>query len=326
MRISMNSDAKKTPARQAVPIDGMLVVYKPKGMTSRRVSTEITRKFGKMKIGHAGTLDPLAQGVLPILMGKATKLQDYIQTVTKSYRFGFKLGYQTDTLDSEGEVVKRAAVPSFTEQQLAKVIASFTGEISQVPPMYSAVKFKGKALYRYARSGTDSEVPLEELRRTVTIEKLTLLRHSADEIWLDCLCSKGTYIRCLARDIAEALGTVATVISLERTAAAGFAMAEAIELEKVTGEGFALTDHVVPLQHIPVSLPKLTIQDASAQRRLTQGQKVPVPAPSPCEDEGCDWQVGTKTMLLSASGTAFGVGEVRFNRGDDMVIAMMRGL
>lgn len=317
----MHSNAKKSPARQAVPIDGMLVVYKPKGMTSRRVSTEITRKFGKMKIGHAGTLDPMAQGVLPILMGKATKLQDYIQSVTKSYRFHLALGYQTDTLDSDGEVIKRAAVPSITEEKLLEVLARFTGDISQVPPMYSAVKFKGKALYRYARSGNGSEVPLDQLKRQVTIEELRLLKLSAAEIQLDCRCSKGTYIRCLARDIAEALGTVATVTYLERTAAAGIAMTDAVALAEITADGFALMDHVLPLERIPVSLPKLTIHEASAERRLTQGQKVPLPAPA----RG-NWQVGTKSLLVSASGTAFGVGEVRFNRGDDMVIAMMRGL
>lgn len=317
----MHSNAKKTPARQAVPIDGMLVVYKPKGMTSRRVSSEITRKFGKMKIGHAGTLDPMAQGVLPILMGKATKLQDYIQSVTKSYRFHLALGYQTDTLDSEGEVVKRAAVPSVTEDKLLEVLARFKGEISQVPPLYSAVKYKGKALYRYARSGNDSEVPLEQLKRQVAIEELTLLKFSTDEIQLDCLCSKGTYIRCLARDIAEALGTVATVTYLERTAAAGINMTDAVALEAVKADGFALTDHVLPLERIPVSLAKLTIKDPTAERRLSQGQKVPVAAPK----QG-DWRVGTKSLLVSASGTAFGVGEVRLNRGDDMVIAMMRGL
>lgn len=323
----MNSDAKKSPARQAVPIDGMLVVYKPKGLTSRRVSTEITRKFGKMKIGHAGTLDPMAQGVLPILMGKATKLQDYIQTLTKSYRFCLKLGYQTDTLDSDGEVVDRAEVPPLSEHKLAEVIAAFTGPISQIPPLYSAVKFKGKPLYRYARSGNDSAVPLSDLSRKVTIETLTLVKFSGTEIWLDCTCSKGTYIRCLARDIAKALGTVATVTYLERTAAAGIAMAAAVPLDAVIADGFALTEHIMPLEHIPVSLPKLTIHEPNAERRLTQGQKVPVPVPAPRLGATVGgFQVGTKTMLLSASGTAFGVGEVRFNRGDELVIAMMRGL
>lgn len=316
----MKYEAHSSPARRAAPIDGMLVVYKPKGLTSRRVSTEITRKFGKMKIGHAGTLDPMAQGVLPILMGKATKLQDYIQTVTKSYRFCVELGYQTDTLDSEGEVIERQPVPAFTAAELDAVIAKFTGGISQVPPMYSAVKFKGKALYRYARSGTDSEVPLEQLTRQVTIEDLALLKFTATEIWLDCLCSKGTYIRCLARDIAKALGTVGTVTFLERTAAAGIPMDDAIALDAIKADDFALTDHILSLERIPVSLPRLTVADSTLQQRLTQGQKVPLPQPQP------PLSVGTKTLLLSASGTAFGVGEVRFNRGDEIVIAMIRGL
>lgn len=320
----MNNEARKAPARHAVPIDGMLAVYKPKGLTSRRVSTEITRRFGKMKIGHAGTLDPMAQGVLPILMGKATKLQDYIQSVTKSYRFCLELGYQTDTLDSEGEVIDRQPLPEFDEAKLLQVIARFTGAIDQVPPLYSAVKFKGKALYRYARSGSEEEVPLEQLTRSVEIHQLDLIKFSAHEIWLDCLCSKGTYIRCLARDIAKELGSVATVTYLERTAAAGIAGADAVPLEVVQSDDFSLTEHIIPLENIPVSLPKLSVTESSAQRRLSQGQKVRLPVPR-CDDSA-QWAVGAKTMLLAADGTAFGVGEVRINRGDEMVIAMIRGL
>lgn len=332
MALIMHYNSPKSPARRAVPIDGMLPVYKPKGMTSRRVSTAITRKFGKMKIGHAGTLDPMAQGVLPILMGKATKLQDYIQTVTKSYRFCMELGSETDTLDAEGEVMATADVPALTEASIEAAVSGFRGDIEQVPPLYSAVKFKGKALYSYARSGSDAEIPLEELKRTVSVHDLTLLKWSQTEthvetraekraeIWLDCVCSKGTYIRCLARDIAKALGTVATVTYLERTSAAGIPMTEAVPLESVIADDFSLSDHILPLDRIPVALPRLSVLESAAQRRLTQGQKVPVAAGSQ------EWAVGDKTMLLSAEGSVFGVGEVRFNRGDELVIAMIRGL
>lgn len=210
-------------------MNGIINVLKPPGMTSHDVINFFRRTLGFPKAGHTGTLDPGAAGVLPVCVGKATKIADFIMEGTKTYRAGIRLGISTDTLDSYGLVVGRSEV-SINEKQLNEVIETFKGSILQVPPMYSAIKKDGKRLYDIARKG--GHVRLEP--RKVEIYSLKIVSiNIPDEIIIDVDCSKGTYIRSLCEDIGKKLGCCAHMSFLIRTKNGIFGMEEAYTLEKL---------------------------------------------------------------------------------------------
>ncbi len=209
-------------------MDGIIVIDKPKDYTSHDVVAIVKKKLGE-KVGHTGTLDPNATGVLPLLIGKGTKLSSYLMDHDKTYEVVLKLGEKTETADGEGKVMKEKEVPEEVWEQLPKVLASFVGKQTQIPPMYSAIKVKGKKLYEYARSGKQVEIPKREIEiYAIEIEKQEIEKK---EITFTVHCSKGTYIRSLCEDIAEKLGTVGYMKELRRKTVGKFTLEEAISLE-----------------------------------------------------------------------------------------------
>ncbi|MCA9403141.1 MAG: tRNA pseudouridine(55) synthase TruB [Candidatus Omnitrophica bacterium] len=207
--------------------EGILVIDKPDGVTSHDVVARVRKRFKMKKVGHAGTLDPLATGVLVVLLGKATKLSNKFTAFDKAYRATMVLGTKTTTADKQGEVIEQRPYDAVTPQQLAEVVGRFRGEIQQVPPMYSAVKHKGRKLYELARKG----IEVEREPRSVTIHKLLVGEINLPEVKFYVECSKGTYIRQLAADIGDALGCGACISQIQRTKVGRFALEDAVTLE-----------------------------------------------------------------------------------------------
>lgn len=212
-------------------INGIINVNKAAGMTSHDAVAILRRVFGQKRIGHTGTLDPMVTGVLPICLGRATKLAEYISGQGKVYFGRMRLGISTDTQDITGTVIAQGGGTVFTRERILDVFRDFTGEIMQCPPMYSAVKVDGKRLYELARAGKT----VERRARLITIHALTLLEISGDEIAFRCACSKGTYIRQLVVDIAEALGTYGVLMALERIQVGPYRIADAVDIGALKG-------------------------------------------------------------------------------------------
>lgn len=216
--------------------DGIINILKPPGMTSHDVVSFVRRTFGMKKVGHTGTLDPGAAGVLPVCLGKATRVAEYFNDseVTKTYRGELSLGSRTDTQDSYGEVVETREVSPFTDKDLESVFEKFTGKIKQTPPMYSAKKQNGKKLYELARAG----IEVERKSRDIEIYSLELVKNKEGrEILFDVECSSGTYVRTLCEDMACALGNLGHMSFLLRTRVGAYSIDYAYTLEEV--EGFA---------------------------------------------------------------------------------------
>ena len=256
-------------------INGWIVLDKPVGLGSTQAVSAVKRALReagepKTKVGHGGTLDPLASGVLPIAIGEATKLCGRMLDASKSYEFTVRFGEETDTLDLEGQVVATSDVrPS--EDQIETIIDFFTGEIEQVPPVYSALKVGGKAAYARARAGQEVELP----SRKVTIFELLLHETTDDSATFHARVSTGTYIRSLARDIAHALNTVGHVTMLRRTRAGPFGLEEAISLDFLLRSAKArrLIGAVLPLEAALDDIPALPITPDQAQL-LRFGQRL----------------------------------------------------
>lgn len=211
-------------------MNGILIVDKPEGFTSFDVVAVVRKLSGQKKIGHTGTLDPMATGVLPLLLGRAAKAADLLPDTSKRYLASFMLGRKTKTGDITGETIEEAPF-SVTCEQFNEALHSFRGDIMQLPPMYSAVSVGGQRLYKLARQG----IEIERSKRKVTIEQLRL--HEFDEAAgrgiLEVVCSKGTYIRTLIEDIAEALNTCGTMTDLRRIAACGFSEQDAVDIAQI---------------------------------------------------------------------------------------------
>lgn len=207
-------------------MDGIVIVDKPQGWTSQDVTARLRRVFGTRRIGHGGTLDPMATGVLPVFVGRATRAVEFFEHAEKTYETVLRLGITTDTEDMTGTVLTEENV-SFTEEQLQETLAAFRGEILQVPPMYSALKVNGQKLCDLARKGkTVARQP-----RPITIHELTLVERGENTLRLRVRCSKGTYIRTLCKDIGEKLGCGGCMESLRRVAAGEYTIDEAIPLQ-----------------------------------------------------------------------------------------------
>ncbi|MGH6785631.1 MAG: tRNA pseudouridine(55) synthase TruB [Novosphingobium sp.] len=250
--------------------NGWIILDKPLGLGSTQAVAAVKRNlreggYGKVKVGHGGTLDPLATGVLPIALGEATKLAGRMLDASKVYEFAIGFGAETDTLDLEGKVIAESAVrPTLAE--IAAELPRFTGPIEQVPPAYSALMVDGARAYDRARAGEAVELA----SRAVTIQALDLIASTAGSATLRAHVSKGTYIRSLARDIARALGTVGHVTMLRRTRAGPFGLDAAISLDilNAVGKGAALENVLLPLEAGLVDIPALTLgpEQASAVR------------------------------------------------------------
>lgn len=208
--------------RRSGGVQGILLLDKPPGLTSTQALNRAKRALGARRGGHTGSLDPLATGILPLTFGEATKLSAYLLNAGKSYRVEARLGVGTETGDADGAVRAEAPVPALESAGVEEVLAEFRGEIEQIPPMYSALKYKGERLYEIARRG---EV-VERRPRAVSIERLELTGLHCDRMTLEMCCSKGTYVRTLVEDIAVRLGTCGHVSALRRTAVAGYVEGE----------------------------------------------------------------------------------------------------
>ena len=209
-------------------MNGIVIIDKPAGWTSQDVTARLRRVFGTRRIGHGGTLDPMATGVLPVFVGRATRGVEFYEHAEKTYETELLLGVATDTEDTTGTVLTRREV-SVTQEQLTAVLERFRGEIMQIPPMYSALKVNGQKLCDLARKGRQ----VERQPRPVTVHELTLLSREGDTLHLRVRCSKGTYIRTLCADIGEALGCGGCMQALRRTQAGEYTIAEAVPLQQL---------------------------------------------------------------------------------------------
>lgn len=256
-------------------MDGVLVVDKPGGRTSFDVVRDVRSLLRIKKVGHTGTLDPMATGLLPLCLGDATRVAGYITEGDKTYDAGIQLGQETDTQDAEGKVVREAPVPVLTAEIIEAALAGLRGPSMQTPPMYSAVKINGKRLYEHARAGEE----VEREARPVVVHALVLRDFSADEIRVSVKCSKGFFVRTLAEDLGRALGSAAHLKALRRTASGPFTLAQALPLEKVRAlfaEGpEALAARLVAPNDALVDMPALVL-DAAQAKFVSHG--VPVEA------------------------------------------------
>nr|WP_019673211.1 tRNA pseudouridine(55) synthase TruB [Psychrobacter lutiphocae] len=327
----MTKDQSKSNNRK-VRVSGVLLIDKPQGLTSQQVVSKVkyllkSPQHDSKKAGHTGTLDPMATGLLPVCLGEATKFSHYQLDADKSYQATIKLGQQTDTGDAEGQIIAEKAIPNLTAQQLAQVTEQFLGDILQTPPMYSALKKDGKKLYEYARQGIEIERPA----RPITIKSLSLEQTQvADELTLTVTCSKGTYVRVLGEDIAQALGTFGHLTALRRTQVGHFDISDAITLD-----AFEAMSHETRLAQLLAidacidGVPALTVSDSQCQR-LHMGQRLNVKTQLSTEldrylqnalndsqpnqkDAKADIQQAVDIRLLSEDGQFLGLGRLEVN-------------
>jgi tRNA pseudouridine55 synthase len=275
--------------------DGVLNLLKPPGMTSHDVVSLVRRALQTKKVGHTGTLDPGVAGVLPICVGKATRLADYIMGADKAYRAEITFGVETETADSFGAVTAERSAAHLGRGDVAYVLPRFTGEIMQIPPMVSAVKVGGKRLYEFARAGQE----IERQPRPVTIHRLQLLdftpgRHPVAVV--DVVCSKGTYIRTLADDLGRALGVGAHMSHLVRTRSGPFHLAETTTVEELLAGEYRL----MPPSEALGSMARLTVTGRPAER-IAHGVAPTMPVAHPD---------GTTVALLDATGDLLALAEV----------------
>lgn len=277
-------------------MNGVVLIHKEKGYTSFDVVAVVRKTLGTKKVGHTGTLDPNATGVLPVLLGTATKAQDIIPCHDKKYDASFRLGIATDTLDIWGEVIEEKAA-HVTRAQLEAALSAFTGEIQQLPPMYSAVSVDGKRLYQYAREGRE----VERRPRTVTVYSLRLcdFDESTQTGRLDIYCSKGTYVRTLIDDIARALGTVGVMTDLFRYEACGYRCEDAITLGQLreladsgvfrAGDDMPATHYCQSVESLFADYPAVEISDKQAHR-FVNGNPLDL-SRTPLRGQACDRQI-----------------------------------
>ncbi|MBQ5840406.1 MAG: tRNA pseudouridine(55) synthase TruB [Clostridia bacterium] len=257
--------------------NGIIVIDKPAGWTSMDICAKLRGMYREKRVGHAGTLDPMATGVLPVFIGRATRAVEFADKGDKEYVAGLKLGIVTNTQDTSGEVLESHPV-SVTAAELESVLPNFRGDIEQIPPMYSAIKINGKKLYELARKGKE----VERKPRPVTIRALTVEAQIApDEFIIRVRCSKGTYIRTLCHDIGQALGCGGAMSSLRRTMAAGFTLEQAVSLDAVqnTEERASL---LLPVDAYFSDHPALTV-DAAAEKKIRNGMTLVMPKLTPGE-------------------------------------------
>jgi tRNA pseudouridine55 synthase len=260
-----------TPA----PLVGILLLDKPLGLSSNAALQVVRRLAGGIKAGHSGSLDPLASGMLPICLGEATRLAGQLLEGRKAYRFTLQLGERSATGDAEGEIVERCPVPALTAAQIEAVLARFMGAQQQVPPMYSALKRDGQPLYRLARQG----VQVERVARALRIDALQLLAQpQPGRLELSVLCSKGTYVRVLAEDIARALGSCGRLDSLRRDYVEPFAHEPMVSMQQLQAAApIAGAWPVLPPDRAVSHLPPLRL-DADQARAISQGRSLAWPA------------------------------------------------
>lgn len=273
-------------------VSGVLLLDKPRGMTSQQAVSRVKRLLGADKAGHTGTLDPMAEGLLPVGLGEATKYSRFLLEADKTYRARIRLGLTTDTGDAEGQTLQHRPVAA-SEAQVQDVLARFRGELQQRPPMHSALKVAGRPLYAYARAGQ----LVEREPRLVRIHELQLIDFKKEIIDVWIACSKGTYIRVLAEDIGEVLGCGAHLSGLWREATGGYRLEQAISLSQL--EGLSPEDRrvrLLPVEAFALALPEMRL-DAAESARIRNGQRLSTSL------------AGGFYRLYDGSGNFLGVGE-----------------
>jgi len=281
-------------------INGILLLDKPLEMTSNGALQRVKRLFGAKKAGHTGSLDPLATGMLPICFGEATKFSQFLLDSDKYYSVTLRLGVRTTTGDAEGEVFATGSIEGITRKKVEQVLEKFIGSIEQIPPMYSAVKYQGKPLYKLARRG----IEVERQPRPVHIHAIDLKAFSSDTIEIDVHCSKGTYIRTLVDDIGLMLTCGASVAALRRIAVSPYQAAKMVDLSTLEEMyqqqgGDCLRRYLLPLESSVQSLPAVNVVPTAAFY-LCQGQSVMIP------------QVRFQGLVRLFVGTQFlGIGEMQ---------------
>jgi len=251
----------------SVRIDGVVLLDKPAGMSSQGAVTAVKRAFNAEKAGHTGTLDPMATGLLPICLGEATKYSQDLLEADKTYIAQVKFGQRTDTGDAEGLIIEELPLPVFADEvalklALESLLPAFTGPISQVPPMYSALKRDGKPLYEYARAG----VELERAPRNITIHAIRWTNINWPEATLEVSCSKGTYIRVLAEDIGKTLGCGAHLVGLRRTEVGHLTLEQSFTIESIQKGLQDSSSYILPVDALLQTLPHLTVDEQQAKR------------------------------------------------------------
>ena len=293
--------ARRRKGRQ---VDGLLVLDKPSGLSSNAALQQAKRLYGAAKAGHTGSLDPLATGVLPLCFGEATKFSRFLLDADKGYESTFVLGVGTDTADADGAVIAEASAAPLTEEAVIQAMATLTGAIEQVPPMYSALKVDGQPLYKLARAGEQ----IERAARSVNIYRFEMLSCEPDEqmrLTVRVHCSKGTYIRTLAEDLGYALGVPAHVATLRRCQSGPFAVDDCVTPEQLTAVKESGTDTdldtlLQPIESCIQHLPRLSLSEA-ATFYIRQGQPVLVP----------NGPQSGMVRIADAGGLFLGVGELR---------------
>ena len=301
-----SAQPKHKAAAAKVAVHGVVLLDKPIGISSNAALQRVKHLFNACKAGHTGSLDPLASGMLPLCFGEATKLSHYLLEADKTYQFVCQLGQRTTTGDAEGELVESQSIPSVSLAQVEQVLAGFLGPIEQIPPMYSALKHQGKRLYELARQGKEVERP----PRLITIKQLSLLALKADHIECRVCCSKGTYIRVLAEEIAAALGTCGHLIALRRESVVPFSnnnMVELAQLEALSQQNpNALFDHLLPVDTALVDWPRLQLNTACA-KSVRAGQAVVL------EHGSANARIRGRVSLYGPDSQLIGLGEVLAN-------------
>ncbi|HWC05201.1 MAG TPA: tRNA pseudouridine(55) synthase TruB [Methylomirabilota bacterium] len=281
--------------------DGILLADKGPGVTSFQVVAHLRRVLRIPKVGHGGTLDPLATGLLPILLGEATKLTGHLQGQDKEYLATARLGVATDTLDATGAVTGERPVPALSAEQVRAVLDRFVGEIEQVPPMYSAIHAGGRRLHELARAG----IAVERAPRRVRVHELELIECALPCLRVRVACGSGTYVRSLVADVGEALGCGGHVEALVRTRVGRMRLEDAVPWPVLQqGDAAALAGRVQPADRAVAHLPAVTLTP-EAGRRLAHGQPVP-----PSELTTVDLGVAPTACRVYAAGEFLGIGEL----------------
>ncbi len=287
-------------------MDGIFVIDKAEGMTSHDVVARVRRLARQKRVGHAGTLDPAATGVLPVLLGQATRIAEYLSESGKAYRATIRFGIETTTYDREGEVTREAPVAGLTLERIAAALPGFLGEQEQLPPIYSAIKRGGRPLYALARAGEAVEVEPRHIR----IDELRIVAWESPDLTLDVECGKGTYIRSLAYDLGQRLGPGAHLAALRRTRSGPFTLAQAITLEELEAalEPQVWREHLFAADEALLDWRALILGEAS-EGRMRNGQLLrfaaPSPSPSPARRErGAE---GILARAYSADGRFLGI-------------------
>lgn len=239
-------------------MDGILIINKPKDYTSHDIVNIVKKTLNTSKVGHAGTLDPNATGVLPILVGKATKISKYLIEHDKTYVAELALGEKSSTGDTEGEIIEKKEVPLLDEEQIKQVLKSFEGKQMQTPPIYSSIKINGKKAYEYARKG--ETIQLEP--RPIEIMKISFIKFENNVLKYEVQCSKGTYIRVLCEDIAERLGTVGLMKNLCRTRVNEFDIEDSCKIEQIAKE------KIISIEKVCNIKPKIELDDKTKEKFL----------------------------------------------------------